>query len=308
MLHKLKTEDLKSIALEEGQALTAKIIDDWTREHLTSNIRIMQRWKLMDVAKLKVEAQLQGIQRLPSEEREEITRLLEEQCFGLPGTAPRAASMPPQPSMQTCSATAPASSSLRSSPQVVSGTQSASTQAQQAPSKEHTSEDFAQEVKRINYVSDAGSDMQALGLDPADKPSSALVKRRYKELMLVLHPDKRKAEGERLAGGKQVCDRAFQRIQKVKENLDNQQKLHVSDVPSWMPAYSAQPMRPRTAASPQPASTPAAPPPQPRPAPSGAPDRLPSPPPPPGPPPADLVRPMPPPAPHCSIRFMIEVD
>jgi len=86
-----------------------------------------------------------------------------------------------------------------------------------APSLQRLDEDsFVTEVMRIVRcpVSDP---RQVLGLQPADRRDLQAVQSRYRQLMRLLHPDKRKAEEEIRAGGREVCDEAVRRVQEAHE-------------------------------------------------------------------------------------------
>lgn len=71
------------------------------------------------------------------------------------------------------------------------------------------------QVARIQRV--AGNDFRAiLGLGPLGQSLELqTVQSNYRQLMRLLHPDKRNQAAESAAGGKEVCDDAMERVQKA---------------------------------------------------------------------------------------------
>jgi len=71
------------------------------------------------------------------------------------------------------------------------------------------------EVARIQRA--AGNDFRAiLGLGPLGQSLELqFVQSRYRQFMRLLHPDKRNKAAETVAGGKEVCDDAMERVQKA---------------------------------------------------------------------------------------------
>merc|ERR1712110_732052 len=77
---------------------------------------------------------------------------------------------------------------------------------------------LASEVRRIMSVAQQNH-KAVLGFANTEQISSANAKSRYRQLMKVLHPDKRSAVGEAHCGGKEVCDKAMDRVQKAEQAL-----------------------------------------------------------------------------------------
>lgn len=76
------------------------------------------------------------------------------------------------------------------------------------------------EVQRICLVPEweEGNFCRILDLPDSDpQPTVQTAEKKYRELMRVMHPDKRTAEGERLAGGRTRCEQALHRVQRARE-------------------------------------------------------------------------------------------
>ena len=76
--------------------------------------------------------------------------------------------------------------------------------------------DLAYEVQRILNI-DPRSHSTVLDLPPGAPLTQAQTK--YRQLMRVLHPDKRTQMGEHLAGGSDACAEAVRRVQQAMEAL-----------------------------------------------------------------------------------------
>lgn len=76
-----------------------------------------------------------------------------------------------------------------------------------------SAEDFARQVRRINVAATGGyyDFVDILGMTTEEVTMPA-ARKKYKELMLILHPDKRRTDGVAKAGGKEVVDRAMDRV------------------------------------------------------------------------------------------------
>jgi len=84
------------------------------------------------------------------------------------------------------------------------------------PTQQRSDDDFLAEVRRIISfpLPQNVPWAQVLGLVGDLSPGAA--KKRYKGvILLLLHPDKRRESAVELAGGKEVCDRAFERVQEA---------------------------------------------------------------------------------------------
>jgi len=84
------------------------------------------------------------------------------------------------------------------------------------PTQQRSDDDFLAEVRRIISIPSPQNVhwAQVLGLVGDLSPGAA--KKRYKGvILLLLHPDKRRESAVELAGGKEVCDRAFERVQEA---------------------------------------------------------------------------------------------
>jgi len=80
-----------------------------------------------------------------------------------------------------------------------------------APSPDDT---FVAEVWRITCA--GGSDYRrVLGLKPSEAESVQAAESRYRQLMRILHPDKRRVDEEERAGGKELCDEAIALVQRA---------------------------------------------------------------------------------------------
>lgn len=73
---------------------------------------------------------------------------------------------------------------------------------------------LAAEVRRIRLSAGGPNDFRhILDLEPPHCWNLQLVQSRYRQLMRVLHPDKRSKAGEALAGGRSACDEAVGLVQ-----------------------------------------------------------------------------------------------
>lgn len=190
------------------------------------------------------------------------------------------------------------------------GLKQRSKSAAPAPRREKDA-DIAREVLRIKTLPMTATPAQVTGMrEPED------MKRRVKELLLELHPDKRRETVTNLAGGTDACNVAFMLVQGANVQLRDGWKA---------PGMSPWAVPPRGATR---SSQPAPPPPrragpvggQPQPPPPPPPQRPPQDyyfpqPPPPAPPPPPLeekpeftLRPMPPPPAGWSFRVMVWCD
>jgi len=96
-----------------------------------------------------------------------------------------------------------------------------------SPSPEHGSsggggrgpvEGVVAEVLRIVRCKSSADYRQVLGLPMHEACDLQAVQSRYRQLMRLLHPDKRRVEDEARAGGRDVCDEAVRRVQRALES------------------------------------------------------------------------------------------
>lgn len=87
-----------------------------------------------------------------------------------------------------------------------------------APPGASGEECFEGEVRRIVACRD-GDHVGILGLHTAELTDMQVVQSKYRRLMRLLHPDKRRKEEEARAGGKERCDEAVRRVQKAVEGI-----------------------------------------------------------------------------------------
>lgn len=103
--------------------------------------------------------------------------------------------------------------------------------AKQSSLRLRTPQELRTETQRINSFSANATDFQVLGARPGDSASASA---KYKHLMLLLHPDKRNAQVDELAGGKDRVDEAMNRAKAAWERI----KTSNRDAPSSTPARS----------------------------------------------------------------------
>jgi hypothetical protein len=211
------------------------ILDYWdipydstdNQEDLHFKIRIMGGWSEMTDAELKRQCTNMG--DTPPENSNTLHFLISLTFRKLPQPrVPLAASLPafggatfqpttavsPQPPLASQASTAPpqpplASLSIAAPPQPPSGSHSVAVGSAAAETRDETELLFL-EVQRIN--SDPSNNCRSiLGMVPEEGVLQASTK--YRQLMKILHPDKRTEIAEALAGGKETCKRALERLQ-----------------------------------------------------------------------------------------------
>lgn len=79
-------------------------------------------------------------------------------------------------------------------------------------------EGLVAEVLRIVRCPSHADYREVLGLLPDDAGDLQAAQSRYRQLMRLLHPDKRREEDETRAGGRDVCDEAIRRVQRALES------------------------------------------------------------------------------------------
>jgi len=84
---------------------------------------------------------------------------------------------------------------------------------------------FAVEVRRITCAGRAARDI--LGLLPSQLGDLQAIQSKYRQLMRLLHPDKRRADDEANAGGRELCDEAVSLVQQALEDAKR-------DAASWL--------------------------------------------------------------------------
>jgi hypothetical protein len=214
---------------EHRRVELTSILDLWdipydpvdNQEDLHFKIRIMKGWLEMTDAELKRQCINMG--NTPPEESN-ILHFLIRLTFRnihqprVPLAAPLSASggatfqpataSPPQRPLASHVSTAPpqpplASPSIAAPPQLPSGSHAVAVGAAAAKL-------LVTEVQRIN--SDLSNNCRGiLGMVPGEGVLQASTK--YRQLMKILHPDKRTEIAEALAGGKETCKRALERLQ-----------------------------------------------------------------------------------------------
>lgn len=85
-------------------------------------------------------------------------------------------------------------------------------EGQASPASTDREETLASEVSRISRAP-ADDVREILGLGCDMELELPVVQSRYRQIMRLLHPDKRSAEAEASAGGRVACEEAFQRVQ-----------------------------------------------------------------------------------------------
>lgn len=85
------------------------------------------------------------------------------------------------------------------------------------PSVEPEQEIFVAEIKRIRCVG-SWDFRRTFDLDPNESWDMQLVQTRYRQLMRLLHPDKRCKAAETRAGGRTLCDEAVELVQQALQN------------------------------------------------------------------------------------------
>jgi hypothetical protein len=90
-------------------------------------------------------------------------------------------------------------------------------------------EAFASEVWRITGI-DSNDYRRVLDLESHEFLDMNVISSKYRRLMRLLHPDKRRAEEQSRAGGKQRCDLAMKRVQEALNSAKKriQPKAHTS--------------------------------------------------------------------------------
>lgn len=78
-------------------------------------------------------------------------------------------------------------------------------------------ERFVAEVQRVRCVGVGGDYRRLFNLQPDESFDLPAVQTRYRQMMRLLHPDKRSAESEAQAGGREVCDEAIRLAQSALE-------------------------------------------------------------------------------------------
>lgn len=106
--------------------------------------------------------------------------------------------------------------------------------------------ELAQEVRRIRTAGALNYEA-VLGLNHRDSTGNAVVTQ-YRQLMRILHPDKRRPSGESQAGGREACEEALTRVRDAYERLTSPgaggvrsaASVHAQQMRSATPSNSAQ--------------------------------------------------------------------
>jgi len=338
-LYKQQLDELRKTAQEKG----LPVQHGWERQTLEEHIEQVNKWEEMDCEQLRQVAKTHlGYSKCTPATKAEMVQLLIGVTFGraqdsAPSLRPAATSVPTRPAPPAASSVPKPATPLAepaSMPQPKAMPQQAAFQstlprptAEPAPvassppapatrsvpeRPQATDMEFADEVRRINLVPPGARDHIGIFGLMTDREQS---KKRYRELILLLHPDKRRPALVERAGGKEACDSAMARVQAAWERVQRPNALvpHPAGYPPHVQtpaqararaqaqAQTQQPQVPQPGAPPQP------------PPPSGPPPvRTP----PPGPPPPPVLphdgvyaaRPLGPPAPSCSMNRLIYAD
>ena len=211
-LHKCKTEELRAIA----RMKMLPHIERMERENLMENIRMVGRWEAeKTIADLQKVAQLIGCPVRPGGLRESLIMDMINHTWGDPEDKPQAAAAaeeptsPPRPMPPPAPASASAAWPQQSAYPVEVGRSSSSTA--RSPSEQRRDGALAEEVQRIQIVK-PGDFHIVLGFTIGEPMTLQLVTSRYRQLMRLLHPDKRTDAGIARAGGLAACEKALERV------------------------------------------------------------------------------------------------
>lgn len=208
-LHRKTNEELQDIARDMGMP----DVDSLKRVHLTSNIEEARKWQALTLEELQNKARTLGVTFSQGETKASLLKTVIMQVYDKTAT-PSAPSGTTTGSSPTSGSPAAASSTTAATP--AEPTVAAPVAAplpkvnERLPRDLPPDEALAAEVRRINACRD--SDYRSiLELDKAANVDTA--KSHYRQIMRLLHPDKRTSVGEELAGGKDPCDQAMQKVQ-----------------------------------------------------------------------------------------------
>jgi hypothetical protein len=223
--HLCSTEELRAIVHQKG----VPHVERMSRDQLTNAIHKVKSWEAKSSDDLRKVAKDFNWKIRPAGTHKELIKDMIDAAWGeesarpvpsppeeKPKVAPEAPGYPR--SATTTAPTAgrplptPASQPV---PLTGSGRSSSSTARPSTarPSSELPPEEaLALEVRRINACTSAKDYRNILGFAIGESLTLTLAKSRYRGLMLLLHPDKRTAAGEALAGGHEACENAYDRV------------------------------------------------------------------------------------------------
>ena len=227
-LHKCTLPELRAIAHEK----MLPCIDRMERHHLMENIRIVTGWEAMKTPDMEKTARLIGCRVKPGGSRESLLRDMMNHTWGDPEEKPKAAAVaegsasPPCPPTSATPACAPsagqqpppaATASAPSAGRRLPRTCSLEVGRQTHMSARRGEEALAAQVRRIQ---DAKDFRTVLGFANGEPTTVQRATSLYRQLMQVLHPDKRTDIGEADAGGVSACKEALERV--MEANRDAQ--------------------------------------------------------------------------------------
>lgn len=283
-------------------------IDRMDRDMLIENIRQVERWETSTIAALQHSAKISGCPVRPGGSPQDLIQDMinwqwgdrPEETKATPKVnawedkAKAKATAMPSPSEQKAPrkedrpqerpkpTTAPMQQETTAPSQPSScSAQGAARRSKSTPSLGPMEADkaLASEVKRIHAAKDF---RMVLGFAVGETMTLQLANSRYRQLMLLLHPDKRTDKGIASAGGLEACDKAYEQVMEAIRNAQSVLKNGPASGPhavgargrpassawAWTPGApsSSTSGKARPSAHPPPPTTPAPPPKSSRPA------------------------------------------
>lgn len=208
-LHRKTNEELQDIARDMGMP----DVDSLKREHLTSNIEEARKWQALTLEELQNKARTLGVTFGQGETKASLLKTVIMQVYDKTATpsAPSGTTTGSSPTSGSPAAASATAAATPAEPTIAAPVAPPLPKVnERLPRDLPPDEALAAEVRRINACRD--SDYRSvLELDKAANVDTA--KSHYRQIMRLLHPDKRTSVGEELAGGKDPCDQAMQKVQ-----------------------------------------------------------------------------------------------
>ena len=268
-LHKMMPDELMAFARKKG----LPNVDRMDRDNLMEFIREVVKWESMEKSKLVQVADTHGYSVMHGGSRDALLKSIISQAWGRETWERERRETEPTSNSPSADSLPAAAAPPRPQPSVGPTVGLLSPPAADSPSPKVADEEsraaaLAAEVNRIMKVK---GDRQVLGFLRGEPMTLKLAKTRYRQLMLLLHPDKRTAAGVEKARGLQACEKAMERVQEAHRNLVAVLSKHPakhggsgrsssSSSSSSGKAHEAVPAPPRPHAAPPPQARPKPPP------------------------------------------------
>lgn len=214
-LHKYATTQLQRAANKIG-------VVGGNRTELMDNIRLVLHWRRLPPDEQRTMAKVLGVN--PQSQGDPIEQLVAH--FWPKEPAKPAAQPAPQqaaPAQTSPPSSPPAAPTPRSPPSVPDAPLNAPLRLERTCSstsppvpETHSDDELVAEVRRILQL----QPKDHMGVLNLSEQSLSAANSRYRQLMRLLHPDKRTADAVHRAGGKERCDQAMARVQEAVKGVE----------------------------------------------------------------------------------------